>query len=58
MGAESMSGDTWGITTFDILDETSSTANTLAILLRLSRRLSTRLQHALYRQLDLKKSEN
>jgi hypothetical protein len=52
VGADSMPGDAWGITTFDELNEISSTAKTLAILLRLPRRLSTRLQHTLYCQLD------
>jgi hypothetical protein len=52
VGADSMPDDTWGITTFDELNETSSTAKTLAGLLRLPRWLSTRLQHTLYHQLD------
>jgi hypothetical protein len=52
-GTDSMPGDTWKITTFDELNETFSTATTLALLLRLPRWLSTRLQHTLYHQLDL-----
>jgi hypothetical protein len=51
VGAGSMPGNTWGITTCDESNETS-TAKTLAVLLRLPRRLSTRLQHTLYHQLD------
>jgi hypothetical protein len=51
-GTDSMLGDTLGITTFGEVNETSSTAKTLAVLLRLPRWLSTRLQHTLYHQLD------
>jgi hypothetical protein len=47
-GVDSMPGDTWKITTFGELNETSSTAKTLAVLLRLPRWLSTRLQHTLH----------
>jgi hypothetical protein len=48
VGADSMPGDTWKITTFGELNETSSTAKTLAALLSLPRWLSTRLQHTLH----------